>query len=139
MTFNPNTRHCTTCNVENPETDEDGETTCCLDTVCDVDADGRCYRCNPLCALCGFEITEGFEIDARGRQIHPERRCTAALDAASAAVKKAAKPAVKPARKLAESAGLVAPVKRSSGSHAACEHEATKSARAACRKRNAAK
>ena len=105
MTFNPNTRHCTTCNVENPETDEDGETTCCLDTVCDVDADGHCYRCNPLCALCGFEITEGFEIDARHRQIHPERRCTEALDKASAAAKKSTKPAAKkPERVLAESA-----------------------------------
>jgi hypothetical protein len=137
--FEPNTTHCTTCLTVNPETDDDGETTCCLDTVCTVDADGRCPRCNPLCGICGFDIVGGYDLDARQRTIHPESRCTDAINKASAAAKKTAKPAVKPQRKLAESAGLVAPVKRASGSHSACEHEATKSARAACRKRNAGK
>lgn len=138
--FQPGERHCTTCHIINPDTDDDGETTCCLDTVCETDAiTGRCDRCNPLCAICGFDCVDGWEIDARNRVIHPERKCTEALNRASAAAKKSTTPAVKPQRKLAESAGIVAPVKRSSGSHSACEHEATKAARAACRKRNAAK
>lgn len=136
MTYPPNSRHCTTCQIENPETDEDGETTCCLDTVCTVNADGRCDRCNPLCGLCGFEITGGYEFDARQRQIHPERKCTEALNKASAAAKKTTKPAAKKTVTPASSA----PVKRVSGSHADCTHEATKSARAACRRaKNAGK
>src|SRR3546814_7036325 len=101
--FDPNSRHCTTCQTVNPETDEDGETTCCLDTVCEVDADGRCYRCNPLCGICGFDIVGGFDLDARGRQIHPESRCTEAIEKASGAEKKSRTPRKSAERKLARS------------------------------------
>lgn len=127
--FEPLTRHCTTCHTIDPETDEDGETTCCTNTVCEVDADGHCYRCNPLCALCGFEITNGWEYDARQRQIHFGRRCTEALDKASPAVKKTAKKTT-PVVKEAKVVGV-------RGAHADCDHEATKSARAACRRKRA--
>lgn len=141
--FDPNSRHCTTCQTVNPETDEDGETTCCLDTVCEVDADGRCYRCNPLCGICGFDIVGGFDLDARGRQIHPESRCTEAIEKVSGAEKKSRTPRKSAERKLAEGAGVVkpesAPKSRQSGSHAQCDHPATKSARAACRKARAGK
>lgn len=137
--FDPNSRHCTTCQTVNPETDEDGETTCCLDTVCEVDADGRCARCNPLCGICGFDIVGGYEFDARQRQIHPGGKCTEALDKASPAAKKT-KTRKSPERKLAEGAGVVKPAtSRQSGSHASCDHPATKSARAACRKARAGK
>lgn len=132
--FEPNSRHCTTCQTVNPETDEDGETTCCLDTVCQVDADGRCDRCNPLCGICGFDIVGGYELDARNRTIHPDRKCTEALDKASAATKKPARVRKSPERKLAESAGVIPSTTRRAGSHADCDHPATKSARAACRK-----
>jgi hypothetical protein len=130
--FDPMSKHCTTCQTIDPETDEDGETTCCLDTVCEVDENGRCYRCNPLCGLCGFEITGGWELDARQRQIHPESRCTEALDKASPAAKKTAKKAAAaPVVKEMKVVGV-------RGAHAECDHAATKSARAACRRqRNA--
>jgi len=137
--FTPGERHCTTCHTVDPETDEDGETTCCLDTVCEADETGRCDRCNPLCGLCGFEISDGWELDARNRQIHSEGRCTEALDKASPAVKKTRKT---PQRKLAESAGIVSESTPESaakrGTHAACEHPATKAARAACRRKRSA-
>ncbi len=87
------------------------------------------------CTLCGWIIEDPALATFTGDDaIHYDRTCPTSVD------KKPAKPAVKPARKLAESAGIVSPSTRASGSHSACEHEATKSARAACRKsRNAAK
>jgi hypothetical protein len=135
MKFTPNSTHCTTCHTENPEVNEDEETTCCLDTVCEVNDLGRCARCNPLCDLCGFEILGGFEIENR-RVIHPDRLCPSAKVEKP---KKAPRERVSAERKLAEKAGVVQPeTRRQSGSHADCTHEPTKSARAACRRKRAA-
>jgi len=136
--FTPNSTHCSTCQTENPEINSDGETECCLDTVCEVNAEGRCPRCNPLCDLCGFEIIGGFEIENR-RVIHPGRECP---NAEPAPTKITRKPRKSAERKLAESAGVVQPEttpRRASGSHADCEHEPTKSARAKCRRERAGK
>jgi len=88
------------------------------------------------CSLCGWVIEDpALATFTADTAIHYDRTCPKG-DAKPAP--KARKAAVKPERKLAENVGLAAPVKRASGSHGACEHEATKSARAACRKsRNA--
>lgn len=135
LKFTPNSTHCTTCHVEDPELNEDGETTCCLDTVCEVNAVGRCPRCNPLCDLCGFEIIGGFDIENR-RVIHPDRLCPSAEPAPTKITRKPRKSAE---RTLAEKAGVVQETtRRASGSHADCDHEPTKSARAACRRKRAA-
>lgn len=130
--FDPNTKHCTTCQAVNPETDEDGETTCCLDTVCEVDENGRCDRCNPQCTICGWDMTDGYEIDSRGFRVHPDKTCPKGDEPKKTRTRK---PAAKKTEKT-----TATPTKRASGSHADCDHDSTKSARAACRRqRNAGK
>ncbi len=102
----------------------------------------------PTCALCGFAI-EDIDLateTARGL-IHFDRQCPKGET-------KKAQPARRPAarktptaksaeRVLAESAGIVVremKIVGLRGAHAECDHAATKSARAACRKaRNAGK
>jgi len=135
MLFTADSTHCANCLTENPDVDDDGETSCCLDIVCEVNALGRCPRHNPICDLCGFEITDGPDIE-NGRVIHVDRQCpTAKVEKP----KKAPRQRQSPERKLAEGAGVVKPsTPRQSGSHADCDHEPTKSARAACRRKRAA-
>jgi hypothetical protein len=88
------------------------------------------------CSLCGWVIEDpALATFTDTTAVHYDRTCP---KGDTKPAPKARKAAVKPERKLAESAGIVAPVKRASGSHSDCEHAATKSARAACRKsRNA--
>lgn len=99
----------------------------------------------PTCSLCGWEI-EDLDLatqTARGLE-HFDRQCPKgdapkAKPARKIAAKKA--PAKSPERVLAEGAGIV--VKEMKivgvrGAHAECDHAATKSARAACRKAKAA-
>lgn len=99
----------------------------------------------PTCALCGWVIEDLdlAEETTRGL-IHYDRTCPKGdAPKAKPARKTAAKktPAKSPERVLAESAGIV--VKEMKivgvrGAHAECDHPATKSARAACRKAKAA-
>lgn len=131
--FKPNTAHCTTCNETSPEVDSDGYTRCCNDTVCVTDSTGRCDRCNPLCESCGWEMTDGWQTDARGRRVHPDKTCP-----------KGTEPK-KPARKrqpVAPKMGDPIVVKEMRvvgvrGAHAECDHPATSSARAKCRRERA--
>lgn len=95
------------------------------------------------CTLCGWVIEDPalatFTNDTDA--IHYDRTCP--KGDTKPAPKKTRKPAAKkPERVLAEGAGIV--VKEMKivgvrGAHAECDHPATKSDRAACRKRNAAK
>lgn len=136
MLFTANSQHCTNCRDENPATDEEGYTLCCNDSVCDVNAEGRCMRCNPLCHICGWEMTDGYEVNKRGDHVHPDNTCPKGESPKVKRVKKTAE------RKLAENAGIVpkAPsMAAASGSHANCDHEPTKSARAKCRRERAGK
>lgn len=97
----------------------------------------------PTCALCGFVIEDIdlSEETARGL-IHFDRQCPKGAEKkAKPARKIAATPKKSPERVLAEGAGIV--VKEMKivdvrGAHAECDHAATKSARAACRKAKAA-
>lgn len=138
--FQPQTKHCTTCHKLDPETDDDGYTTCCLDTVCEVDADGHCDRCNPKCVLCGFEIIDGYDLDQRkGGPVHPMRQCPKGTE--KKVRRNASRPRKSPERVLAESAGIVVKemkVVAPRGAHAECDHASTKAARAACRRKRAA-
>ncbi len=101
----------------------------------------------PNCALCGFAIEDiDLSTETDRGLIHFDRQCPKGET-------KKAKPARRPAarktttakpaeRVLAESAGIV--VKEMKivglrGAHAECDHAATKSARAACRKARAGK
>jgi hypothetical protein len=100
----------------------------------------------PTCALCGFAIEDiDLSTETDRGLVHFDRQCP--KGAPKPAPKKRAErktPATKsPERVLAEGAGIV--VKEMKivgvrGAHAECDHAATKSARAACRKaRNAGK
>lgn len=97
----------------------------------------------PTCALCGFVIEDIdlSEETARGL-IHFDRQCPKGAEKkAKPARKIAAAPKKSSERVLAEGAGIV--VKEMKivgvrGAHAECDHAATKSARAACRKAKAA-
>ena len=75
MLFAINSEHCTTCHTENPPTNDDGYTTCCNDSVCEVNAQGRCARCNSLCHICGWAMTDGYAVDPRGFYVHPDNTC----------------------------------------------------------------
>lgn len=96
------------------------------------------------CHLCGFQIDPLDIEDTRRGPQHADRQCPTG---AAPKPKRATRTRKTPERKLAEGAGLVKnlrdagltlnPASRSTGSHSNCEHPATKSARAACRKRNA--
>jgi uncharacterized protein GlcG (DUF336 family) len=99
----------------------------------------------PTCTLCGFAI-EDIDLateTARGL-VHFDRQCPKG-EAKPAPKKRARKTATTPKsaeRVLAEGAGIV--VKEMTivgvrGAHAECDHAATKSARAACRKARAGK
>ncbi|QWT29877.1 hypothetical protein PP631_gp096 [Streptomyces phage KimJongPhill] len=98
----------------------------------------------PTCALCGFVIEDIdlSEETARGL-IHFDRQCPKGAEKKAKPARKTAPAAPKksPERVLAEGAGIV--VKEMKivgvrGAHAECDHAATKSARAACRKAKAA-
>lgn len=101
----------------------------------------------PTCTLCGFAIEDIDLVTETDRgPVHFDRQCPKgetkkAKPARKTTARKA--PAKSAERVLAESAGIV--VKEMKivgvrGAHAECDHAATKSARAACRKaRNAGK
>lgn len=99
----------------------------------------------PTCVLCGWEIEDLDLSEETSRGLaHFDRQCPKgdAPKAKPAAKRAPRKPAAKsPERVLAEDAGIV--VKEMKivgvrGAHAECDHPATKSARAACRKAKAA-
>lgn len=93
------------------------------------------------CALCGWVIEDLdlSEETSRG-VIHFDRQCPKGNEKPAPKKRATAK---KPERVLAEGAGIVVKemkVVGVRGAHAECDHPATKSARAACRKaRNAGK
>src|SRR3546814_129493 len=97
-----------------------------------VDENGRCDRCNPQCTICGWDMTDGYEIDARGFRVHPDKTCPKGDEKPA---KKTRKPAAKKTSAPVVKEMKVVGVR---GAHAECDHPATKSARAACRKRRAA-
>lgn len=97
----------------------------------------------PICTLCGFAI-EDIDLvteTARG-PVHFDRQCPKGETKKAKPARKTTTAAKRPERVLAEGAGIV--VKEMKivgvrGAHAECDHAATKSARAACRKARAGK
>ena len=90
------------------------------------------------CTLCGWVI-EDLDLATMTKTgiVHFDRQCPKG----EAKPEKKTRARKSPERKLAEGAGIVVKemkVVGVRGAHAECDHEATKSARAACRKRRAA-
>jgi hypothetical protein len=88
------------------------------------------------CAICKFEITDPDLTDESSRgPIHFDRQCPKGTEKVAPKARKTAE------RKLAEGAGIVVKEMKivgARGVHAECDHETSKSARAACRRAKAA-